>query len=94
MKLSRDEKIERLENKSFLKAQGGKLFNDGLLTVCIEPTCKGKAYVTWAICGNKDTFNRKRGEFVALRRWADGTALPITIYADLKETAERIMDMI
>jgi hypothetical protein len=83
MKLNTVEKMDRKMFKDMMTAQNGQMFpnaNDGI-TVVVVPAC-GRVdsefvQVAVAQCSPGDTFKRKRGELVALGRWADGCVLSV-----------------
>ncbi len=76
MKLSKAEKIDRKRMLSALP-MGSEFSNCGPMVALWVPTCRGNGMVTWAICSENDTFNRKRGEFECLTRYLDGIELPM-----------------
>jgi hypothetical protein len=83
MKLSAIEKMERKLFKQELAQVNGDVFTneDFGITVVVVPAC-GRAdsefvHVAVAQCSPGDTFKRKRGELVALERWADGCVLSV-----------------
>lgn len=83
MKLDAVEKMDRKLFKGMMTAQNGQMFpnaNDGI-TVVVVPAC-GRTdsefvHVAVAQCSPGDTFKRKRGELVALERWANGCVLSV-----------------
>ena len=83
MKLSAVEKMDRKLFKSMMLAQNGQMFTDEDFgtTVVAVPACgrEDSAFVHVAVaqCSPGDTFKRKRGELVALERWADGCVLSV-----------------
>ena len=83
MKLSAAEKMDRKMFKGMMLAQNGQMFpnaNDGI-TVVVVPACgrSDSEFVQVAVaqCSPGDTFKRKRGELVALERWANGCVLSV-----------------
>jgi hypothetical protein len=83
MKLSAVEKMDRKMFKGMVLAQNGDVFTDEdfSITVVAVPAC-GRTdsefvHVAVAQCSSGDTFKRKRGELVALERWADGCVLSV-----------------
>lgn len=89
MKLNKEEKKLRKLYKAELP-KGSYMQSFGRLTVLMVPSCRGNGHVTWAIAAKGEPFNRKRGEFVALRRWHDGCAMPIECFPDNEEMAGAI----
>ena len=83
MKLSATEKINRKMFKDMMTARNGEMFTDTDLgaTVVVVPACgcmdSKFMQVAVAQCGSGDTFNRKRGELVALERWANGCVVGV-----------------
>ena len=83
MKLSAMEKMDRKMFKSMVLAKKGDVFTDEDfgITVVAVPACgrTDSAFVQVAVaqCSSGDTFKRKRGELVALERWADGCVLSV-----------------
>ena len=83
MKLTNIEKMDRKMFKDMMAAQNGQMFsnaNDGI-TVVVVPACgrTDSEFVQVAVaqCSPGDTFKRKRGELVALERWAGGCVLSV-----------------
>lgn len=83
MKLSATEKMDRKMFKDMMTAQNGEMFTDEVFgtTVVVVPAC-GRVdsefvQVAVAQCSQGDTFKRKRGELVALERWADGCVISV-----------------
>lgn len=83
MKLDTVEKMNRKLFKDMMTAKNGQMFpnaNDGI-TVVVVPACgrSDSEFVQVAVaqCSPGDKFNRKRGELVALERWADGCVLSV-----------------
>ena len=83
MKLSAIEKMDRKLFKQDLAQANGDVFTneDFGITVVVVPAC-GRVdsefvHVAVAQCSPGDTFKRKRGELVALQRWADGCVLSV-----------------
>lgn len=74
------DKAEYKNLKQMKKAVNGKFYqfpNMGV-TIIYVPSCNGRGHVSWAICGSKDTFNKKRGKFEAMgRMFIDENKLPI-----------------
>jgi len=79
MKLNKMQKQQRKEMKAELAKKNGFIGYFGRVTIAIEPTCRGKANISWALCSENEEFKRKFGEFVALDRLAFGICLPIEI---------------
>jgi hypothetical protein len=83
MKLSPAEKTTRKLFKQDLAQANGQVFTDEDfgVTVVAVPACgrEDSAFVHVAVaqCSSGDTFKRKRGELVALERWADGCTLSV-----------------
>lgn len=83
MKLSATEKMDRKLFKDMMVAKNGQMFTDEdfSITVVVVPACgrEDSAFVHVAVaqCSSGDTFKRKRGELVALERWADGCVLSV-----------------
>ena len=83
MKLSATEKMDRKMFKGMMLAQNGQMFTDEdfSITVVAVPACgrtdSAFVHVAVAQCSSGDTFKRKRGELVALERWADGCVLSV-----------------
>jgi hypothetical protein len=83
MKLSAMEKMDRKMFKGMVLAKKGDVFTDEDfgITVVAVPACgrTDSAFVQVAVaqCSSGDTFKRKRGELVALERWADGCVLSV-----------------
>ena len=83
MKLSAIEKTIRKELKQDLAQANGQVFTDEdfSITVVAVPACgrtdSAFVHVAVAQCSSGDTFKRKRGELVALERWADGCVLSV-----------------
>ena len=78
MKLSAVEKMNRKLFKKMMIAKNGQMFTDEDfgITVVAVPAC-GRVdsefvHVAVAQCSPDDTFRRKRGELIALERWANG----------------------
>lgn len=83
MKLSAVEKMDRKMFKNMMTAQNGEMFTDEDLgvTVVAVPAC-GRMdsefmQVAVAQCSTGDAFKRKRGELVALERWANGCVVSV-----------------
>ena len=83
MKLDAVEKMDRKLFKGMMVAQNGQMFpnaNDGI-TVVVVPACgrTDSEFVQVAVaqCSPGDTFKRKRGELVALERWANGCVVSV-----------------
>lgn len=78
MKLDNVEKMDRKMFKDMMVAQNGQMFTDEDfgVTVVAVPACgrEDSEFVQVAVaqCSPGDTFKRKRGELVALERWANG----------------------
>lgn len=79
MKLTTDQKHFRKVIKASVEKHGGFIGSFGRVTIAIEPTCRDKANISWAICSRGEEFKRKYGEYVALNRLAFGHCLPIEI---------------
>lgn len=83
MKLSATEKTNRKLFKEVLIGQGGAVFTDDdfSITVVVAPACGRDdsefVHVAVAQCSPEDEFKRKRGELVALERWADGCMMSV-----------------
>jgi hypothetical protein len=83
MKLSATEKMDRKMFKGMVLAKNGGVFTDEDfgITVVAVPACgrEDSAFVQVAVaqCSSGDAFKRKRGELVALERWADGCVLSV-----------------
>lgn len=83
MKLTAAEKMDRKLFKGMMTAQNGQMFTDEEfgVTVVAVPACgrTDSEFVQVAVaqCSSGDTFRRKRGELVALERWADGCVLSV-----------------
>jgi hypothetical protein len=91
MKLTKNEKNLREIMKGDFESEGGLLFPDKLagMVVAVRP-CIGSesrfCEVALAFCDfETDTWNRKRGEFVALQKWERGefVVVPLVDGADL-----------
>jgi hypothetical protein len=101
MKLSAIEKFDRKMLRSMMLAQNGQIFpnaNDGI-TVVVVPACgrTDSEFVQVAVaqCSPGDTFKRKRGELVALERWADGCVLSVRRNGRcLQDVAHDIVDFL
>lgn len=83
MKLNTVEKMDRKMFKDMMVAKNGEMFTDTDfgITVVAVPAC-GRTdsefmQVAVAQCSPGDTFKRKRGELVALERWADGCVVSV-----------------
>ena len=83
MKLSAPEKFDRKQFKNMMTTRNGEMFTDEVFgtTVVVVPAC-GRVdsefvQVAVAQCSPGDTFKRKRGELVALERWADGCVVSV-----------------
>lgn len=83
MKLTTVEKMDRKMFKGMMTAQNGQMVTNEYfgITVVVVPAC-GRVdsefvQVAVAQCSPGDTFKRKRGELVALTRWADGCVLSV-----------------
>lgn len=78
MKLDAVEKMDRKMFKAMMIAQNGQIFTDADfgITVVVVPACgrTDSEFVQVAVaqCSPADKFKRKRGELLALQRWADG----------------------
>lgn len=79
MKLCKADNSYRKEMKAFVLKNAGFVGSFGRVTIVIEPTCRDKAIISWAICSAGEKFRRRTGEFVALERLALGCHLPIEI---------------
>jgi hypothetical protein len=83
MKLSAVEKMDRKLFKQELTEANGMVFTDEDfgVTVVVVPACgrtdSAFVHVAVAQCSSGDTFKRKRGELIALQRWADGCTLSV-----------------
>jgi hypothetical protein len=83
MKLSAIEKMDRKMFKDMMLAKNGIVYTDANvgITVVAVPACgrEDSEFVQVAVaqCSPGDTFKRKRGELVALERWADGCVLSV-----------------
>jgi hypothetical protein len=83
MKLSATEKMDRKMFKDMMVAKNGQMFTDEgfSITVVAVPACgrtdSAFVHVAVAQCSPGDTFKRKRGELIALERWADGCVLSV-----------------
>jgi hypothetical protein len=83
MKLSATEKTTRKLFKQDLAQANGQMFTDEDfgITVVVVPACgrtdSAFVHVAVAQCSSGDTFKRKRGELIALERWADGCVLSV-----------------
>jgi hypothetical protein len=83
IKLSTMEKLERKAYKGMMTAKNGEMFTDDnfKITVVVVPACghENSEFVQVAVaqCSSGDTFKRKRGEAVALERWANGCSLSV-----------------
>lgn len=84
MKLSAMEKLDRKMFKDMMVAKNGQMFpadEYSGITVVVVPACgrEDSEFVQVAVaqCSPGDTFKRKRGELVALQRWADGCVLSV-----------------
>ena len=81
MKLTATEKMDRKMFKGMMLAQNGQMFTNEYCgtTVVVVPACGrvDSAFVQVAVaqCSSGDTFKRKRGELVALARWANSCVL-------------------
>ena len=60
------------------------------LTAIFVPTCRGMGALAWSICGPKDKFNRKRGEYEAMARFDTGETLPCKMPGDMVEAEEML----
>lgn len=83
MKLTASEKMDRKQFKNMMTAQNGQMFTDEDfgVTVVAVPAC-GRVdsefvQVAVAQCSPGDEFKRKRGELVALERWANGCVVSV-----------------
>ena len=83
MKLSATEKTNRKLFKEMMTGHNGQMFTDEVFgtTVVVVPAC-GRVdsefvQVAVAQCSPGDAFKRKRGELVALERWADGCMMSV-----------------
>jgi hypothetical protein len=83
MKLTPAEKTTRKLFKQDLAQANGQVFTneDFGITVVVVPACgrvdSAFVHVAVAQCSSGDTFKRKRGELIALQRWADGCVLSV-----------------
>lgn len=83
MKLDMIEKLDRKMFKDMMTAKNGQMFTyeDFGTTVVAVPACgrTDSEFVQVAVaqCSPGDKFRRKRGELVALERWADGCVLSV-----------------
>jgi hypothetical protein len=83
MKLTAAEKTIRKLFKQDLAQAKGQVFTDEdfSITVVVVPACgrldSAFVHVAVAQCSSGDAFKRKRGELVALERWADGCVLSV-----------------
>lgn len=83
MKLTDTEKFARKEFKQLLTIATGEMFTDEAfgITVVVVPACGRDdsefMQVAVAQCSPGDVFKRKRGELVALERWADGCMMSV-----------------
>ena len=68
-------------NKPLSVAIIGGMISSTLLTMVVVPACgrSDSEFVQVAVaqCSSGDVFKRKRGELVALERWADGCVLSV-----------------
>ena len=82
-KLNTVEKMDRKMFKGMAVKQNGRVFSDRVdgLTIVVVPACgrEDSEFVQVAVaqCSPADKFSRKRGELVALERWANGNVLSI-----------------
>ena len=91
MKLTKNEKNLREIMKGDFESEGGAVFSDKLagMVVAVRPLCGSESRfceVSVAFCDfESDTWNRKRGEFVALQKWERGefVVVPLVDGADL-----------
>ena len=79
MKLTKLQKAARKEWAERLFKIGGEIARFGRVTVALQPTCRGRGEVAWAICSPDETPKRKYGEWVTLERLAFGFTLPIEL---------------
>jgi hypothetical protein len=83
MKLTAAEKTTRKLFKQDLAQANGDVFTneDFGITVVVVPACgrvdSAFVHVAVAQCSSGDTFKRKRGELIALERWADGCVVSV-----------------
>lgn len=83
MKLNTVEKMDRKMFKGMMTANNGEMFTDEDfgVTVVAVPACGREdsdfMQVAVAQCSPGDTFKRKRGELVALERWANGCVVSV-----------------
>lgn len=83
MKLSATEKFDRKQFKNMVIAKNGIVYTTEHygITVVAVPACGrvGSEFVQVAVaqCSPGDAFKRKRGELVALTRWANGCVLSV-----------------
>lgn len=83
MKLNTVEKMDRKMFKDMMLAKNGQMFTDEdfNITVVVVPACgrvdSAFVHVAVAQCNPSDTFKRKRGELVALERWANGCVVSV-----------------
>jgi hypothetical protein len=101
MKLSATEKMDRKLLKDMMVAKNGQMFTDEdfSITVVVVPACgrEDSAFVHVAVaqCSSGDTFKRKRGELIALERWADGCVLSVRRYGrTLADVSTDMMDFL
>lgn len=83
MKLNAVEKMDRKMFKGMMLAKNGQMFTDEdfSITVVVVPACgrvdSAFVHVAVAQCSSGDVFKRKRGELVALERWAHGCVVSV-----------------
>ena len=101
MKLSATEKMDRKLFKQDLAQANGQVFTDEdfSITVVAVPACgrtdSAFVHVAVAQCSSGDTFKRKRGELVALERWANGCVLSVRRNGRcLQDVAHDIVDFL
>lgn len=101
MKLDAVEKMDRKMFKGMMLAQNGQMFTDEdfSITVVVVPACgrvdSAFVHVAVAQCSSGDTFRRKRGELVALERWANGCVLSVRRNGRcLADISTDVMDLI
>lgn len=99
MKLSKNEKIQRTIMMEGFMAEGGALFsnvNSGM-TVAVRPVCGSASRfceVSLAFCDfAEDSFNRKRGEFVALQKWEHGEFVRVPMFGNVEHNPSDIASM-
>lgn len=101
MKLTKIERMQRKFMREDLRSQGGDVFSfeDAGLTVAVCPAAQGEdaefARVAVAQCDFKDDeYNRKRGEYLVLNRWACNETFAVPYgWRDNEEVAEAVMEL-